>query len=225
MDTITLLVADDAPTRLGIRMALDGEVQLCAEVDDGCQAIRAAKRDQPDVCLIGRSLCGDGMSTVRGVCRAAPDVAVVILAQEGNDEDLLDAVRAGAIGYVPGALDAARLRRVIYALAAGEAVVPRAMVLDLVMELRGGGDGADALTHRESQVLGMLRRGHSTAAIAGRLGIAPVTVRRHISELVHKFGVEDRSELLSGGGWAQARRQQRTAATGLNGPSPVRLSA
>lgn len=213
MSAIKLLIADDAPTRLGIRMALDGEVQICAEVDDPGQAIRAAKREQPDVCLIGRALCGDGMATVRGICRAAAAVAVVILAQERDDEDLLDAVRAGAIGYVPGALDAARLRRVIAAVSAREAVVPRGMVLDLVMELRGVGDGADALTFRESQVLGMLRRGHSTATIAGRLGIAPVTVRRHISELVHKFGVEDRSELMSSGGWAQVGREQRAASS------------
>jgi DNA-binding NarL/FixJ family response regulator len=73
------------------------------------------------------------------------------------------------------------------------------MVMELVMELRGGGGGADILTSRESQVLGMLRRGHTTATIASRLQIAPVTVRRHISELVHKLGVEDRSALVGGG--------------------------
>jgi DNA-binding NarL/FixJ family response regulator len=67
------------------------------------------------------------------------------------------------------------------------------MVLDLLFELRRG--GAESLTGREAQVLGMLRRGHSTAAIGERLSIAPVTVRRHISELVHKLGVEDRSAL------------------------------
>ena len=78
-----------------------------------------------------------------------------------------------------------------------EAVVPRSMVLELLLELRGRGDGADALTTRESQVLGMLRRGHSTAEIADRLVIAPVTVRRHISELVRKLGVEDRAALTN----------------------------
>jgi DNA-binding NarL/FixJ family response regulator len=86
------------------------------------------------------------------------------------------------------------------------------MVLELVMELRGGGSGTDALTSREAQVLGMLRRGHSTGAIAERLGIAPVTVRRHISELVHKFGVEDRSELVGGNGWGSFR-QDRVASS------------
>jgi DNA-binding NarL/FixJ family response regulator len=70
------------------------------------------------------------------------------------------------------------------------------MVLELVMELRGGGGGAGALTARESQVLGMLRRGHTTAEIAKRLDIASVTVRRHVSQLVHKLGIEDRSALI-----------------------------
>jgi DNA-binding NarL/FixJ family response regulator len=120
---------------------------------------------------------------------------VVVIAPVADDDDLLDAVRAGAIGYWPGGLDTPLLRRIIRGAAAGEAVIPRTMVLELVMELRGSG-GPGGLTGRESQVLGMLRRGHSTAAIARRLEIAPVTVRRHISELVHKLGVEDRSELL-----------------------------
>lgn len=207
---VKLLIAHDAATRLGIRMALRGEVEVCAEVDGAAQAIRAAMREQPDVCLIDRSLCGDHMSAVRGVCRAAPNVAVVVLAANGDEEELLEAIRAGAIGYAPGGLDAARLRRIIRAVCCDEAVVPRRMVLDLVIELRGGGDGADALTSRESQVLGMLRRGHTTAAIADRLGIAPVTVRRHISELVHKFGVADRSQLLTGGSSTQAH-QRRSA--------------
>jgi DNA-binding NarL/FixJ family response regulator len=191
-----MLIADREATRLGIRMALDGEVSVCAEASDAEQAIRAAKREAPDLCLIGRQLCGDGLATIRGICRAAPLTAVVILAPEPDVEDLLAGVRAGAIGYVPGPLDAPRLRRVVRAVAYNEAIVPRAMVLELVLELRGTGSGGDGLSARESQVLGMLRRGHSTADIASRLDIAPVTVRRHISDLVHKLGVEDRSALI-----------------------------
>jgi DNA-binding NarL/FixJ family response regulator len=179
-------------------MALDGEVEVCAEAGDAEQAIRAAMREQPDLCLVGREIDGDGLAAVRGICRAAPKAAVVVLAQVGDPDDLIESVRAGAIGYVPGALDAERLRRIIRAVASNEAVVPRSMVLELLMELRGfGGAGGDTLTSRESQVLGMLRRGHSTAIIAERLSIAPVTVRRHISELVHKLGVEDRSALVA----------------------------
>jgi DNA-binding NarL/FixJ family response regulator len=196
-DQLRLLVADRAPTRVGIRMALNGSVEICAEVDDAEQAIRAAKREQPDLCLIGDHIAGDGLAAIRGVTRAAPDCAVVVLAQARDADYLLECVRAGAVGYVPGALDAERLNRVVHAAANNEAVVPRSMVLELVLELRGGGGGADALTARESQVLGMLRRGHRTAEIAERLSIAPVTVRRHVSELVRKLGVENRAALAT----------------------------
>jgi NarL family two-component system response regulator LiaR len=191
-----LLIADHAPTRAGIGLALGDEVEICGEAADAEQAIRAAHREQPDVSLLGREIAGDWLSAVRGICRAAPRSGVVVLAHVPDVDDLLAAVRAGAVGYVPGPLDADRLRKVIAATSADEAVIPRSMMLELVMELRAGAQGADRLTSRESQVLGMLRRGQDTAAIAQRLAIAPVTVRRHISGLVHKLGVEDRAALL-----------------------------
>jgi DNA-binding NarL/FixJ family response regulator len=192
---LRMLIADRAPTRVGIRLALNGEMNICAEADNTQQAIRAAKREQPDLCLVGDDFGGDGLAAVRGICRAAPDSAVVVLAQTYDVDYLLDSVRAGAVGYAPGPLDAERLRRIVRAVAANEAVVPRSMVLELVLELRDRGRGTNGLTRRESQVLGMLRRGNSTAEIAGRLAIAPVTVRRHISDLVRKLGVEDRAAL------------------------------
>jgi DNA-binding NarL/FixJ family response regulator len=206
-----LLIADRAATRAGIRMALDGMVEICAEADDAEHAIRAAKREQPDLCLVGGDIAGDGLAAVRGICRAAPDAAVVVLAEASDVDSLLDSIRAGAVGYVPGAVDAERLRRIVRAVAANEAVVPRSMVLELLLELRGAGTGVDALTARESQVLGMLRRGRSTAEIAQRLTIAPVTVRRHISELVRRLGVEDRAALTSKEGLSSAGRTNHDA--------------
>jgi DNA-binding NarL/FixJ family response regulator len=119
-----------------------------------------------------------------------------VLAEAGDADDMLESVRAGAVGYVPGALDAERLQRIFRALGGSEAVVPRSMVIELLSELRDARSTENGLTGREAQVLGMLRRGHSTAWIAERLQIAPVTVRRHISELVHKLGVESRSDLI-----------------------------
>jgi DNA-binding NarL/FixJ family response regulator len=204
-----LLIADGPVTRLGIRKSLDGGVEVCAEAGDAEQAIRAAKREQPDLCLIGGEIKGPLYKIVRAMTRAAPRAAIVVLAHEADVEDLLDSVRAGAIGYVPGPIDADHLRRVVRAVAANEAVLPRSMVLELMHELRGAGTGGDGLSSRECQVLGMLRRGHSTAEIAQRLHIAPVTVRRHISELVHKLGVGDRSALVA---MAQATWGSRRAA-------------
>jgi DNA-binding NarL/FixJ family response regulator len=193
MSRVTVLVADNLPTRMGIRMALNGEADVCAEAGDAEQAIRLAKREQPEVCLVGRSIIGDGIRAARGIHRAAPSAAVVVVADGIDADDLLNAVRAGAAGYVSaGDLHPAALWRIVRAAADGEAIVPRAMVRRVLEELWEVGDGLSA---RERQVLGMLRRGSSTAAIAERLGITPTTVRRHISDLVHKLGVENRSAL------------------------------
>lgn len=197
IETIRLLIVDHAPTRAGIRMALGDQVGVCAEAGDAETAIRAAKREQPDVALVGTGISAQWCAAVRGICRAAPGCAVVVLAEAEDSDDLLESIRAGAVGYVPGALEIDRLQRVFHAVLQREAVVPRGMVRELLSELRGGATAAgDALTGRETQVLGMLRRGHSTARIAERLQIAPVTVRRHISELVRKLGVESRADLV-----------------------------
>ncbi len=178
-------------------MALGCEVEVCAEAGDAQVAIRAAKLHQPDVCVVGRDLPGDGLAAVRGICRAAPHAAVLVMAATLEVDDLLDAVRVGAIGYTSSASGRHQLRHMIRMIAAGEAVVPRSMVGDLLVEVRGGGPGIDVLTARERQVLGLLRRGHPTAEIAQRLGIRPVTVRRHISDLVYKLGVADRAALTA----------------------------
>jgi two-component system, NarL family, response regulator LiaR len=194
--TVRLLIVDNAPTRAGIRMALGEDVIVCAEESVPERAVRAAKRERPDVALIAREIPGDWRAAVRGVRRAAPACAVVVLAQRSDVDDMLDSVRAGAVGYVPGPLDAERMRRVFQAASGSEAVLPRALVHELLAELRDGRSPDSDLTGREAQVLGMLRRGHTTATIAERLQIAPVTVRRHISELVHKLGVESRADLI-----------------------------
>jgi DNA-binding NarL/FixJ family response regulator len=193
---LTLLIADDAPTRRGIKLTLPARVRVCAEAADVEHAIRAAKREQPDVALIGRDIADDIRNAVRGICRAAPGCACVVLAPSGDADEMLESIRAGALGYVPGALDGEHLARVLSAVTDKEAVVPRTMVSVLLSELRGGGAGGEPLSARGAQVLGMLRRGHSTAQIAERLQITPVTVRRHISELVHKLGVESRDDLM-----------------------------
>jgi DNA-binding NarL/FixJ family response regulator len=193
---VKVLLVDHPPTRAGIRMALAGEVEICGECGEVDVAIRTAKLQQPDIALIGREIGGDWRAAVRGVCRAAPRCAVIVLAQSPDADDMLESVRAGALGYVPGTIGADNLRTVFRFAQTREALIPRTMVLELLTEIRGTSVPETGLTVREAQVLGMVRRGHSTAWIADRLQIAPVTVRRHISELVHKLGVENRSDLV-----------------------------
>ncbi len=177
-------------------MALGGEVDVCAEAGDAEGAIRAATDSIPDLCLIGRDLPGDGLVAVQGIRAAVPTAKVAVLAQGESPDDFLEAIRAGAVGYVAASSSAEQLRRAVRAMIANEAAVPRAMILDLMLELRLL-TATQEITTREAQVLAMLRRGHTTAAIAQVLGIAPVTVRRHISDLVRKAGVTGRSELTA----------------------------
>jgi two-component system nitrate/nitrite response regulator NarL len=193
------LIADLPAIRLGIRIALEGAIQICAEAGEAQDAIRLAQREQPEISLIGLDLPGDGMVAIREICGVAPDTAVIALAASLDADDLMACVHAGAVGYLPGSIPAASLRRVIAAVRAGEAVIPRAMVLVLVRELQRAASGGEGLTPRETQVLDLLRRGRSTAAIADRLGISSVTVRRHISTSMHKLGAEDRAELSKRG--------------------------
>ncbi len=184
--------------RAVIVKALEGECEICAEAVDAGQAAAVAEATQPDVCLVGRDIPGDGIRAVRDICEVAPGAAVLVLAERRDVDDLLAAVRAGAIGFVPSEVTSGQLRWIVRAVAAGEAVVPSSMLRDLMIELRyttGGGDGR--ITRREAQVLGMVRRGNSTAAIAERLEISPVTVRRHIAELVDKLGMENRDALAT----------------------------
>ena len=193
---LRVMVADNAATRLGVRMALEGFAEVCAEAGDRASAIASARSTRPDICLIGRSLAGGGIEAVREISDSLPDTSIVVLADGSEVEDLLLALRAGAIGYMPVDFEPGQLRRAIAAVGSGQAAIPRAMVRELVDEIRSFERFARGpLTLREMQVLAMLRRGDSTTHIAQSLDISPVTVRRHISVLVRKAGVRGRAEL------------------------------
>ena len=196
-DDVRVLVADDVSTRERVRSALDGHVEICAEADTCPLAVSAACSLRPEVCLIGRSIPGGGITTVREISRSVPETSIVVLSDRNDASGLLSAVRAGAVGYVPAGFDGQALRQVIRSVIADKASVPRVFVRDLVNELRDLQSVAEErLTERELEVLRMLRCGESTTAIARELGISPVTVRRHISKLVAKVGVADRDALV-----------------------------
>lgn len=196
MSSVRVLIAHHGLMRMSVRMALEGEAEICAEAADAEQAVLLAKRCQPDVCIIGWDIVGGAIAAIQGILSVAPTAAVIVLSEHSDVDDLLTAVRAGAVGYLPGSLDEEQLRRVVRGVFAHEAAVPRAMVRELILELRTA-TALGGVTEREAQVLGMLRRGLSTADIASRLQISPVTVRRYISDLVRKLGVESRAGLLS----------------------------
>ena len=131
-----VLIADLPAIRLGVQVALDGAVEVCAEAGDAEATIAAAEREQPEICLIGLDLPGDGIVAIRGIRAVAPGTAVIALASSQDADDLLACVHAGAVGYLPGSIGPESLRRVVAAVGAGEAAVPRALVLVLLRELQ-----------------------------------------------------------------------------------------
>jgi DNA-binding NarL/FixJ family response regulator len=200
-----VLIADDhPPTRAGVRMALEqGGCEVCAEVANAADAVTAALREQPDVCLIDIDMPGNGFRAVVGIVSRMPGVRVVMLTVSHSSEDLFDALRAGAAGYLLKDMDPSELPVAVRAAARGEAALPGSLTAMLIEEFRQRGsrrtlvvaDRNVELTPREWDVIELLADGLSTAEMARRLGISDVTIRRHVSGLMQKLDVASRDEM------------------------------
>lgn len=207
MKSFTVVIADDhPPTRAGIRSSLeqDGFV-VCAEVADGPSAVEAVLRERPDLCLLDVHMPGNGISAAREISARVPETAVVVLTVSRNDNDVFDALRAGASGYLLKDMDAARLPVALKGVLNGEAALPRRLVARLVDEFRDRGrkrrvpilaERGALLTTREWEVLELMRTGLTTAQISDRLFISQATVRSHIASILRKLRVPDRQTAL-----------------------------
>ncbi len=199
-----LIAAERLPTRLGLRLALEPEAR-CTEAADAQSAVDAAVRDRPDVCLLGLDPAAQGLRAVHEIVSRVPSAAVILLTNRLDEEEFMAAVRAGASGYLTENLDPARLPHVVRGALRGEPAVPRRFVARLLDELRTrdrrrsvvlADRGRVALTTREWEVVELLLRSASTSEIADQLGVAPVTVRRHIGSVERKLGVTTRAEVV-----------------------------
>jgi DNA-binding NarL/FixJ family response regulator len=203
---IRVLVADDnPPAREGVRLALERDgIVVCAEASDAASAVEAAIREHPDICLLETTIPGGGIAATEQIAREVPSTTVVMFAASSADDDLFDALRAGADGYLLKDINPLRLGVTLRAALRGEAALPRRLVARLIEEFRGRGgrrlrllSGSQVeFTTREVDVLALMRQGLSTAEIAARLFITEATVRTHIAAVVHKLGVTDREAAL-----------------------------
>ena len=194
-----VLADDHGPTRAGVRAVLRGDgFDVCAEAADAESAVAAVVRFRPDLCVLDVEMPGGGIAAAAAIRAQAPEVTVVMLTESDAEQDLLDAVRAGARGFLHKEMNADRLGTALRGALDGEAAIPRRLVGSLVDAVAAGPSGAPRrsprfdLTEREWEVLDLLVDDVSTKQIAQRLGVADVTVRRHISHLVQKLGVADR---------------------------------
>jgi DNA-binding NarL/FixJ family response regulator len=183
---------------------MQGGFDVVGEAADGDQTVRLVARDRPDVCLLDVEIEGGGIEAAARICRESPATAVVMIGATREIEDVLAALRAGAVGYLPKDTRPDRLPNALRGVLKGEAALPRALVWTLMQELREFTAppvepirvGAVELTARESEVLRLLSTGLSTAQVSTQLSLSPVTVRRHVSAGIAKLGVADREAAL-----------------------------
>ena len=235
LDSVSVLVADDqAAFRAGVRRTLASHgFRVIAEPTTVAEAVAAALKYRPDICLLAISIRGNGIAAAEEISSSLPDSKIIMMTSSPRDEELLAALRAGADGYLLKSISAERLPLALSGVLNGEAALPRAMTPRLIHEYRNRGrrhrlplsdvSGEPVeLTAREFEVLEALQHGETSPAIAAQLGISEVTVRRHISDTLHKIGVGDRRTALALLARAEQNQANRVAtATDSHARGPV----
>jgi DNA-binding NarL/FixJ family response regulator len=208
--SLRALIADDhRPTCEDIRRVLmdDGRFQVCAVTADAAQAVQAAVRERPDVCLLDVRMPGSGVAAAWEITARLPDAKIVMLTVSDEDADLFAALRAGADGYLLKTMDFRRLPDALAGVCSGEAAIQRSLVARVLHRFRGReprwrrvvGDDEIAgrrMTSREWEVLDLLAQGRSTADIAEELVISASAVRVHIASIVRKLELPDRTAVV-----------------------------
>ncbi|WP_164701679.1 response regulator transcription factor [Modestobacter sp. KNN46-3] len=200
--TVRVVLADDHPMyRFGLRAVLDAspEVEVVGEAADGAELLAQVERCTPDVVLTDLSMPRlSGAAAVDELSRRHPELGVLVLTMHEDDASLFGALRAGARGYLLKGADREEIVRAVLAVAGGDAVYGGAVARRVVDALTGARAPAlPELTDREREVLDLLAAGLSTGRIAARLGLSDKTVRNHVSAVLTKLQVPDRSAAVT----------------------------
>ncbi len=208
MDPIHILIADDHPLfRDGLRALLESvpDMQVIGEAATGDEVITQANTLQPDVILMDLKMPGlNGIEATRRILRTSPHMRILVITMFEDDDSVFAAIRAGARGYLlKGAVQEETLRA-IRAVAHGEAIFGPAVAERLVLyfgSMRPTATSGPAqffpeLTDREYEILTLIAQRKSNADIAARLVLSPKTVRNHVSNILSKLQVADRTEAM-----------------------------
>jgi DNA-binding NarL/FixJ family response regulator len=200
---VRVVLADDHPMyRYGLRAVLEQSesVNVVASAGDGAELLRAVSEHRPDVVITDLSMPDlDGVEATRLLLQAHSDVAVLVVTMHEDDEHVFAALRAGASGYLVKGAGGEEIVRAVLAVASGDAVYGGAVARKIIASFAGVGQESPTahafptLTPRERDVLEQLAAGSRNHEIAHRLGMSDKTVRNHVSQVLLKLHVPDRT--------------------------------
>jgi DNA-binding NarL/FixJ family response regulator len=198
-EPVRVVVADDHPLcRRGLVSILTAaDIEVVAEAESGESAISAAEQEAPDVVLMDLRMPGlSGIGATRILIERRPATRVLVLTASAQEEDVTDAILAGACGYVLKDGPVEELIAAVHTVAGGQALIAPRIASMLLQRIRkqapSGGAPAHELSARELQVLSLLTAGKENSEIGEALFISPRTARNHVSNILTKLQVENR---------------------------------
>jgi len=201
-ELITIIIVDDHKVvRQGVRAFMDTQpdINVVGESENGEEAVRLVSEHAPDVVIVDLVMPGmDGVEVTRQVKQASPRTQVIVLTSYHQDEHIFPAIRAGALSYLLKDVGPAELAEAVRKAAAGEAVLHPRVAARVVQELHGARRDTPnpftELSDREMEVLRLIADGMSNADIAGQLIISEKTVKSHVSNILNKLHLADRTQ-------------------------------
>jgi NarL family two-component system response regulator LiaR len=198
MERLTILVADDHPVvRQGLRtfLALQPDIDVVGEAATGEEAVERAAELRPDIVLLDLVMPGLGGIEAAGRIREeSPETRVIVLTSYAVDENVVPAIKAGVAGFLLKDIEPQELAEGVRRVHRGEAVLHPAIATRVLREVVEPQGDRDVLTARELDVLRLLGRGLANKRIAHELGIGERTVKAHVSSILAKLGLTDRTQ-------------------------------
>jgi DNA-binding NarL/FixJ family response regulator len=202
MSPLRVIVADDHPLfRAGLLTALElsDSVEVVGEVANGVEAVACAVRLQPDVVVMDLHMpVLNGIEATRQIMAALPDTGILVLSMLEDDESVFSAMRAGARGYLLKGAGADEITRAIQAVGRGEAMLGASIARQVIAYVAAPRtpEPFPELTARERELLDLIAQGWSNARIAEHFTLSTKTVRNHVSNILAKLRLHDRSQAI-----------------------------